>query len=221
MTNNDELALKLKARYSEPEAPKCRICGAEMSIQRAGGGSIVYGCDGRVDGDGYAFKEGRSFADKHYEQSRETVYNHGDPDVIEMLAERDADKKQLAAMSKAYLNLRRLTDVYLHAYEEAKASVSELQRLREEETMRANRQRHNGFMMATKHMKQHENVHYADAAEVEIAALHERISELEARTVSVKLPEPATEGGRGYRQKVIWVLKEALFDAGINLEVRE
>lgn len=40
-------------------------------------------------------------------------------------------------------------------------------------------------------------------------------------TVSVKLPEPATEGGRGYRQKVIWVLREALFDAGIKLEVEE
>ena len=48
-----------------------------------------------------------------------------------------------------------------------------------------------------------------------------RIAELEERTVSVKLPEPATEGGRGYRQKVIWVLKEACFDAGIKLEVGE
>ncbi|EPN9529344.1 hypothetical protein ACT5AM_004085 [Cronobacter malonaticus] len=45
-----------------------------------------------------------------------------------------------------------------------------------------------------------------------------RIAELEARTVSVKLPEPATEGGRGYRQKVIWALQGAFFDAGINLE---
>ncbi|EOW6730860.1 ead/Ea22-like family protein [Cronobacter malonaticus] len=45
-----------------------------------------------------------------------------------------------------------------------------------------------------------------------------RVAELEARTVSVKLPEPATEGGRGYRQKVIWALQGAFFDAGINLE---
>ncbi|HGB3118662.1 TPA: ead/Ea22-like family protein [Salmonella enterica subsp. enterica serovar Chailey] len=32
---------------------------------------------------------------------------------------------------------------------------------------------------------EHENVHYADAAEVEIAALHQRIAELEARTVNL------------------------------------
>ncbi|ECO7758390.1 ead/Ea22-like family protein [Salmonella enterica] len=33
---------------------------------------------------------------------------------------------------------------------------------------------------------EHENVHYADAAEVEITALRQRIAELEARTVAVK-----------------------------------
>ncbi|MCR6026787.1 hypothetical protein HLI26_07305 [Salmonella enterica subsp. enterica] len=42
-----------------------------------------------------------------------------------LLAERDADKKQLAAMSQAFLNLKLLADVYLHAYEESKASVAE------------------------------------------------------------------------------------------------
>ncbi len=35
---------------------------------------------------------------------------------------------------------------------------------------------------------EHENVHYADAAEMEIAALRQRIAELESRTVNVKLP---------------------------------
>lgn len=35
---------------------------------------------------------------------------------------------------------------------------------------------------------EHENVHYADAAEMEIAALRQRIADLESRTV--KLPEP-------------------------------
>lgn len=45
-----------------------------------------------------------------------------------------------------------------------------------------------------------------------------RIAELEARTLTVKLPEAATEGGRGYRKKAIWALQEACFDAGINLE---
>ncbi|UYB59835.1 ead/Ea22-like family protein [Klebsiella michiganensis] len=35
---------------------------------------------------------------------------------------------------------------------------------------------------------EHENVHYADAAEMEIAALRQRIASLEARTLTVKLP---------------------------------
>ena len=37
---------------------------------------------------------------------------------------------------------------------------------------------------------EHENVHYADAAEMEIEALRQRIAELESRTVTVKLPKP-------------------------------
>ena len=77
-----------------------------MSIQRAGGGSLVYGCDGRVEGDGYAFKEGRDFADKHYEQSRETVYNMGDADVMALLAERDADKALIAKSVVLFETLR-------------------------------------------------------------------------------------------------------------------
>ncbi|HBX9861331.1 ead/Ea22-like family protein [Klebsiella pneumoniae] len=36
---------------------------------------------------------------------------------------------------------------------------------------------------------EHENVHYADAAEIEIAALRQRIAELESRTVTVKLTD--------------------------------
>ncbi len=36
---------------------------------------------------------------------------------------------------------------------------------------------------------EHENVHYADAAEMEIAALRQRIADLESRTVTVKLPD--------------------------------
>ncbi|MCY1810605.1 ead/Ea22-like family protein [Klebsiella pneumoniae] len=35
---------------------------------------------------------------------------------------------------------------------------------------------------------EHENVHYADAAEMEIAALRQRIADLESRTVTFKVP---------------------------------
>lgn len=49
----------------------------------------------------------------------------------------------------------------------------------EDEIARANREHHRGFMMACGHLKEHSNVHYADAAEMEIAALRKRINELE------------------------------------------
>ena len=50
----------------------------------------------------------------------------------------------------------------------------------EEEIGRANREHHRGFMMACGHLKEHSNVHYADVAEMEIAALRNRINELES-----------------------------------------
>lgn len=55
----------------------------------------------------------------------------------------------------------------------------------EEGICRANREHHRGFMMACNHLKEHANIHYADAAEMEIAALRQRINQLEARTVTM------------------------------------
>ena len=55
----------------------------------------------------------------------------------------------------------------------------------EEGICRANREHHRGFMMACNHLKEHANIHYADAAEMEISALRQWINELEARTVTM------------------------------------
>ncbi len=41
---------------------------------------------------------------------------------------------------------------------------------------------------------EHENVHYADAAEIEIAALRQRIAELESRTVKLPKPKNSDQG---------------------------
>ncbi|HBW9472293.1 TPA: ead/Ea22-like family protein [Klebsiella pneumoniae] len=70
---------------------------------------------------------------------------------------------------------------------------------------------------------EHENVHYADAAEMEIAALRQRIAELESRTV--KLPDLRqivsgdryvwSDGVYNYSRDV----KVALAAAGIKVEV--
>jgi hypothetical protein len=96
MSNIDKQALR--ERYSEKPAPKCYICGSVMTIQRAGAGSVVYGCTGRIDkdGDGYKFAEGRDFADDHYARSRVTDYGPGgDPDVLALLDELEAKDKQI------------------------------------------------------------------------------------------------------------------------------
>ncbi|CAH3269115.1 hypothetical protein AI2585V1_1399 [Klebsiella pneumoniae] len=45
---------------------------------------------------------------------------------------------------------------------------------------------------------EHENVHFADAAEMEIAALRQRIAELESRTVTVNLPQRLQPGADGW-----------------------
>ncbi|WP_275166320.1 ead/Ea22-like family protein [Citrobacter koseri] len=99
MSNIDKQALR--ERYSEKPAPKCHICGSVMTIQRASAGSVVYGCDGRIDGDGegYKFEAGRDFADDHYARSRVTEYGlGGDPDVLALLDELEAAEKQIAEM---------------------------------------------------------------------------------------------------------------------------
>lgn len=90
----------------------------------------------------------------------------------------------------------------------------------EEEIGRANREHHRGFMMACGHLKEHSNVHYADATEMEIAALRKRINELEAR--EVKLPEryevdmcptPSPDGEWYSREDVL----SALVSAGLKV----
>ncbi|WP_312773066.1 ead/Ea22-like family protein [Atlantibacter hermannii] len=95
-----EQLAQLRERYQEQIAPKCHICGAEMTIRRAGGGSLVYGCTGRVDsdGDGYVFAEGRDFADNHYARSRVTVANNSDPDVLALLDELERKDKRIAEL---------------------------------------------------------------------------------------------------------------------------
>ncbi|HGO4697867.1 TPA: ead/Ea22-like family protein [Klebsiella pneumoniae] len=75
---------------------------------------------------------------------------------------------------------------------------------------------------------EHENVHYADAAEMEIAALRQRIAELESRTVTVKLPELCVGVVQGGHAVMVpypaghWFNKtailEMLADAGIKVE---
>ncbi|HHY6411311.1 TPA: ead/Ea22-like family protein [Salmonella enterica] len=86
MSNIDKQALR--EHYSPQPSPKCHICGTEMTVQRMSGSRITYGCTGATyDDDGCHYADGRSIADDHYEQSRVTVVDVSDPDVLALLDE--------------------------------------------------------------------------------------------------------------------------------------
>lgn len=100
MSNIDKQALR--ERYSAKPIPKCHICGTEMTIQRMSGSRVTYGCSGAIyDETGCHYADGRSLADDHYEQSRVTVTDESDPDVLALLDELEAKDAGLQEYRKA------------------------------------------------------------------------------------------------------------------------
>jgi hypothetical protein len=90
-TELEPLLAELRARYTADEVPPCRVCGECLSIQRAGGGeATLYGCSGLEDDPDtpghLRMREGRSYADDHYSQSKWTQYRNGDSDVLALCA---------------------------------------------------------------------------------------------------------------------------------------
>lgn len=79
----------LTERYKPTEVPPCRVCGAELSIGRMGGGEpTVWACSGQEDDPerpGYLrMVEGRTPADEHYGKSEFVdVRQGGDEAVME------------------------------------------------------------------------------------------------------------------------------------------
>ncbi|EJZ6595120.1 ead/Ea22-like family protein [Salmonella enterica] len=257
MSNIDKQALR--ERYSPKPAPECHICGKEMTIQRMSASRITYGCTGATyDDKGCHYAEGRSIADDHYEQSRVTVVDVSDPDVLALLDEnlqlqREKDaieavalalrddmrqaREQLEAAEKRNAEQReyyegviadggkRIAELEKGHQEAAKQinswrrlakqniaergkDISELEAARQrmteqsaivaaaEKLVRCKGRYHSElnyralaklFGVVTPDLPplEHENVHYADAAEVEITALRQRIQELEARAVNL------------------------------------
>ncbi|EPG8759311.1 ead/Ea22-like family protein [Raoultella ornithinolytica] len=77
---------EIRQRYRQTEVPKCHICGAEMTIQRMSASRITYGCTGATyDETGCHYADGRSIADDHYAESRITVVDVSDPDVLALV----------------------------------------------------------------------------------------------------------------------------------------
>ncbi|MBI0676960.1 ead/Ea22-like family protein [Citrobacter koseri] len=118
----------LRKRYSAKPTPKCDICGAKMTIQRMSGSRVTYGCSGAIyDETGCHYAEGRSLADDHYEQSRVTVVDVSDPDVLALLDELEASAKQNALDIQIKARLCRESNSLHDRLREAEKRIAELE----------------------------------------------------------------------------------------------
>ncbi|EDP1221525.1 ead/Ea22-like family protein [Salmonella enterica subsp. enterica serovar Reading] len=183
----------LRERYSPKPAPECHICGKEMTIQRMSASRITYGCTGATyDDKGCHYAEGRSIADDHYEQSRVTVVDVSDPDVLALLDENIQIQREKDATEAVALALRDDMRQAREQLEEAEHRMAEQSAIvaAAEKLVRCKGRYHSelnyralaklfGVITPDLPPLEHENVHYADAAEVEITALRQRIQELE------------------------------------------
>ncbi|EJX0249493.1 ead/Ea22-like family protein [Salmonella enterica] len=208
MINIDKQALR--ERYSPKPVPECHICGEEMTIQRISASRITYGCTGATyDDKGCHYAEGRSIADDHYEQSRVTVVDVSDPDVLALLDENlqlQQEKDAIEAVALAMRDDMRQAREQLEAAERRMAEQSAIVAAAEK-LVRCKGRYHSElnyralaklFGVVTPDLPplEHENVHYADAAEVEITALRQRIQELEAKLETAdKLQDNAFRDG--------------------------
>ncbi|EKP5433694.1 ead/Ea22-like family protein [Salmonella enterica] len=208
MSNIDKQALR--ERYSPKPAPECHICGEEMTIQRMSASRITYGCTGATyDDKGCHYAEGRSIADDHYEQSRVTVVDLSDPDVLALLDELEHYKSREERVTKLVLDNSTSWDVLYEKLEAAERRMAEQSAIvaAAEKLVRCKGRYHSElnyralaklFGVVTPDLPplEHENVHYADAAEVEITALRQRIQELEAKLETAdKLQDSAFRDG--------------------------
>ncbi|HCD6484095.1 TPA: ead/Ea22-like family protein [Klebsiella pneumoniae] len=90
---------EIRQRYRPTLAPKCHICGVEMTIQRMSASRITYGCAGAIyDETGCHYAEGRSLADDHYAESRITVVDVSDPDVLAMVEALEKEQQRNAEL---------------------------------------------------------------------------------------------------------------------------
>ncbi|EKR1730014.1 TPA_asm: protein Ead [Salmonella enterica subsp. enterica serovar Madelia] len=208
MSNIDKQALR--ERYSPKPVPECHICGEEMTIQRISSSRITYGCTGATyDDKGCHYAEGRSIADDHYEQSRVTVVDVSDPDVLALLDELEHYKSREERVTKLVLDNSTSWDVLYEKLEAAERRMAEQSAIvaAAEKLVRCKGRYHSElnyralaklFGVVTPDLPplEHENVHYADAAEVEITALRQRIQELEAKLETAdKLQDSAFRDG--------------------------
>ncbi|EDZ3385934.1 hypothetical protein GV028_03995 [Salmonella enterica] len=184
----------LRERYSPKPVPECHICGEEMTIQRMSASRITYGCTGATyDDKGCHYAEGRSIADDHYEQSRVTVVDVSDPDVLALLDENlqlQREKDAIEAVALALRDDMRQAREQLEAAEKRIADGSK--RIAELE---------NGHQEAAKQINSWRRLAKQNIAErgkdiSELEAARQRIAELEAKLETAdKLQDGAFRDG--------------------------
>ncbi|WP_049849516.1 ead/Ea22-like family protein [Trabulsiella odontotermitis] len=104
MSNIDKQALR--ERYSLKAAPLCKICGGKMSISTASYKRATYVCYGVFyDEGGHHYANGRSLGDEHYEQSKITLVDTSDDEVIALLDELEAAEHTAAVDHEAACSL--------------------------------------------------------------------------------------------------------------------
>ncbi|ECD4285562.1 ead/Ea22-like family protein [Salmonella enterica subsp. enterica serovar Potsdam] len=117
----------LRERYSPKPVPECHICGKEMTVQRISSSRITYGCTGATyDDNGCHYTEGRSIADDHYEQSRVTIVDVSDPDVLALLDELEHYKSREERVTKLVLDNSTSWDALYKKLEAAEKRIAEL-----------------------------------------------------------------------------------------------
>ncbi|ELE4228982.1 ead/Ea22-like family protein [Salmonella enterica] len=127
MSNIDKQ--ELRERYSPKPVPKCHICGEEMTIQRMSASRITYGCTGATyDDAGCHYSTGRRIADDHYEQSRVTVVDVSDPDVLALLDELEHYKSREERVTKLVLDNSTSWDALYEKLEAAERRIAEMDR---------------------------------------------------------------------------------------------
>ena len=97
---------EIRQRYRPTEVPKCHICGSEMTIQRMSASRITYGCAGAIyDETGCHYAEGRSLADDHYAESRITVVDVSDPDIIALVEALEKAQQRITQLESRTVKL--------------------------------------------------------------------------------------------------------------------
>lgn len=187
---------EIRQRYSPVAAPKCHICGAEMTIGAMSASRIVYACSGATyDDAGCHYAPGRSIADDHYAQSRVTVVDVSDPDVLALVEALEATEKTSAARKEAIIRTNKMFQRERDRADAADKRVAELEKAATEPTMYQARMWNPAYDEWDSWEECNVNAFevFSQEAErgegMEVRKLYAASPTLESRAVTVKLPD--------------------------------